>query len=594
MGLIHTPVTERLRRIPTIAAVALLSALAGCGGGGSSGGGGQPVPAAVTVSGFARFEFPPPNAVCDGLNFGAVQIRPIRAATVEIVSSANNSRIASATTDENGFYSLTVAANTNVFVRVRSELKRSGTPSWDVDVRNNTANVSVPLGQRPLYFLDSAQFNTGTGNRTQDLLAGTGWTGTGFTDVRAAAPFSVLDTVYKMIQLVVQEGDPAASFPALDVFWSPDNNTSRGTGNILADIDVGDITTTSYIGGSIGSMFLLGRDGDDIEEFDDHVVAHEWGHYFEDRFSRTDTTGGQHAPGERLDMRLAFGEGFGNAISGIGLDDPVYCDTLWLNGTLRGFGFSVETVSSGLAGWFNEFSVTNILYDLWDNSIDGVDTTSIGFGPMYDVLTGPQRDGPAFTSAFTFFAGLKSLPNADTAFIDGLLNRELITGAGIDAFAQVEVNDAGGRPDVLPVYTPIGLNDAQQICANGQFDVGSAGNKLSEFRYLTFELDAPQALTFTVDTINPPTVPSVGFDCTASTADPENFTHSDPDFRVFREGQLVALGLSCDPNRETTTSGLLPPGTYVLDLNESRHGDPNTNTPGGFPQQVCFNVTIVP
>ncbi len=585
------PFTSAMIRLVSLA---LVAGLAACGGGNGSGnGGGQPAPSgSVTLSGFARFEFPPPNAGCNGLDFGAIELRPIRGATVEVVNPTDNSRIASTSTDDGGFYSLSVAANTDVFVRVRSELKRSGSPSWDVEVRNNTLNTGVALGQRPLYFLDSAEFNTGTVDRTQDMLAATGWDGSSFSGARAAAPFSVLDVIYKMMQRVVLDADPAADFPPLDAFWSPDNNTSLGTGNILADIDVGDITSTSYIGGNIGSMFLLGKEGDDIEEFDDHVIAHEWGHYFEDKFSRTDTIGGQHTFGDRLDMRLAFGEGFGNAISGIGLDDPRYCDTLWVGGDLRGFGFDLETVSSGLPGWFNEFSITSLIYDLWDGDVDGVDTASIGFGPIYDVLTGPQKTTLAFTSAFTFFEALKAEASVDGAFVDALLTQQLITAVDIDAFARSESNDAGGRPDVLPIYTDISLNDTARICVNNQFDSGSFGNKLSEYRYLRFELNDPRAVTFTVTTVDAPTQPSAGFDCTASTTDPENLTHSDPDFQVWSGGQLVAEGLSCDPNRETVTSAVLPAATYVIDLNEFRHSDARSNTPGGFPERICFDVTI--
>lgn len=574
-------------------AVALPLALAACGGGGGNKAP-TPSPALVTVSGTASFEFPPPSAACDGLDFGGLQVRPIRGATVELVDAANNSRIAATTTDEAGFYSFRAAANTDVFVRVRAELKRSGSPSWDVEVRNNTANTSVPLSQRPLYLLDSARFNSGPGDMTRNLLAGSGWDGSAFSGPRSAAPFSVLDIAYKMMQLIVIEGDPRANFPALDIFWSRNNRTAAGSGNTLADLDAGNIGTTLYIGGNIGSMFLLGEDQVDIDEFDDHVVAHEWGHYFEDRFSRTDTIGGQHTIGDRLDMRLAFGEGFGNALSGIGLDDPVYCDTLWVGGNLRGFGFDLETFTAGLPGWFNEFSVSALLYDLWDSAADGVDTSSIGFTPMYDVLIGPQRTGPAFTSAFTFIAALKSLPNADIAFIDDLLNRELIIATGIDPFAVAETNDAGGRPDVLPVYTNLDMNTPRQVCANSQFDSGRFGNKLGEFRYLRFDLSSPGPVTITIDTVNPPSLPSVGFDCTASPSDPENSTHSDPDVQVWRNGDLVAEGLGCTPNQEVTTTASLPVGTYVMDLNEIRHIDPATNTPGGFPQQICFDVTIAP
>lgn len=576
-----------------IGAMSLVLCVSACGGGGGGGGGGPQLPATVTVSGTASFEFPLPQLACDGLQLDTPDIRPIRGATVELVNATDNTRIAATSSDENGFYSMTASSGTDMFVRVRSELKRTGSPAWDVEVRNNTVNVSVPLGQRPLYFLDSARFVPGA-DTTRNLLATTGWDGSRFSAPRAAAPFSVLDVAYRMMQRIVADGDPAVVFPALDVFWSPDNRASRGSGNLLADIDAGNIGTTFYLGGTIGSLFLLGEDQVDIDEFDDHVVAHEWGHYFEDRLSRTDTTGGQHAPGDRLDMRLAFGEGFGNAISGIGLGDPVYCDTLWAGGVLRGFGFDLETVTSGLPGWFNEFSISALLYDLWDTDVDGVDTGSVGLATLYDVLTGEQRDTPAYTSVFTFFAALKARPGVDTAFIDGLLGRELITATGIDPFAQGEVNDAGGRMDVLPVYTELTANTPARICANNQFDSGSFGNKLGEFRFLSFEMTSAAPVTITVDTVSPPTLPSAGFDCTASLTDPENSTHSDPDFQLSRNGVLVAEGLSCTPNREVTTTATLMPGRYVMDLNDARHADPATNTPGGFPQQVCFDVTIAP
>jgi hypothetical protein len=56
-------------------------------------------------------------------------------------------------------------------------------------------------------------------------------------------------------------------------------------------------------------MFLLGKEDVDTDEFDTHVVVHEWGHYFESAVSRSDSPGGNHALGDLLDARLAFGEG---------------------------------------------------------------------------------------------------------------------------------------------------------------------------------------------------------------------------------------------------------------------------------------------
>jgi len=72
---------------------------------------------------------------------------------------------------------------------------------------------------------------------------------------------------------------------------------------------------------------ILGDENNDTDEYDAHVVVHEFGHYFENSLSRADSIGGPHTQSDRLDARIAFGEGWGNALSGMILDDPVYRDS---------------------------------------------------------------------------------------------------------------------------------------------------------------------------------------------------------------------------------------------------------------------------
>ena len=392
-----------------------------------------------------------------------------------------------------------------------------------------------------------------------------------------------------MMQLVVAE-DPTMVFPPLDAFWSPDNRTTAGTGNFADDIDNGRLDGVSfYLGGSVSGLFLLGEAGVDTEEFDDHVIGHEWGHYFEDKFSRSDSIGGSHSLGDQLDMRLAFGEGFATALSGMGLG-PTYCDTFGNTG----FDIDIENENGGVDGWFNESSVMKILYDLWDNNDEGgFDPMSIGFGPIYDVMTGAQASTPAFTSIFSFATALKALPNPETAFIESQLAREDINGPGINIYGDAEMNDAGTPDDVLPVYTDITLGNTERICSNSQFDNNRSGNKLSEIRYFRLNLQSPTTLTFTVDTVNPDSTPSAGYDCTtAPSTDPEIREHSGPDFQLWRSGQLLMQAWSCEPNQEVATSGLLTPGDYVIDLAEFRYADPDSRI--NFPPQSCFDVTVTP
>src|SRR5690606_22708627 len=165
------------------------------------------------------------------------------------------------------------------------ELQRRGDPGWDVEVRNNTQNTGSPLASRPLYVLDSTAFSADA-DQERHLLAATGWDGSAYSAARSAAPFAILDTIFSAMELVLS-ADSAAEFPPLDVFWSPDNSTAGGAG---FNVDRGAIGTSFY-DPNLDSLFLLGRANDDTEEFDSHVIAHEWGHYFEDNFSRSDSIG---------------------------------------------------------------------------------------------------------------------------------------------------------------------------------------------------------------------------------------------------------------------------------------------------------------
>ena len=560
-------------------------ALSACGGGSSPPTPPTPPQAIVTISGKVQYEFVPPNANCNGLNYIGTLIRPIRQATVQIINSTSGAVIDEMPSNDAGDYSFSINANLSVFLRVRAELKRSGaTSSWDVEVRDNTANTNSPIRTRPLFVLDGAAFNSGTVNMTRNLTATTGWTGASYKEARAAAPFSVLDTIYNVMKVVIA-ADPQVNFPALDAYWSVNNSSATGTGVFSDDVANGDLGTSFYFG---NGLYLLGKENDDTEEFDDHVVVHEWGHYFEDNFSRSDSVGGAHALGQSLEMRLAFGEGFATALSGIGLDDPAYCDTSGA-GQNNGFSIDIENDRFGVDGWYNEVSVLNLIYDLWDDSNDGADTGSIGFGPIYDVMTSTQAVTSAFTSIFSFATELKLQNPAQAAFIDVILGDHDIVGAGIDIYGSTETNARGGSDDVLPIYTNVPLGTQFNICSNSQFDNGRDGNKLSEYRYLILDVNPAMPLTFTLDNANPPSQPSAGFDCTADPVDPENHEHSDPDIGIYQDGVLVWEGLSCEPNTEVTTSPVLS-GRYVLEVVEFRYLD--EDSPAGFPEQTCFDITI--
>ena len=597
----------RLLRRP-LAAGALLGFLAACGGGGGGsgddGGGGGAPGAPVTISGKALYEFPPPRQACQGLDFNALERRPIRQATVQALDAATDAVLDSGVTSDAGDYALTVPANANVYLRVRAELKRTGAPAWDVEVRDNTTtqNDTLPLEQRPLYVLDTSPFDSGNVDLTRDVTAATGWNASTnrYTGTRAAAPFAVLDTAYAGMLLVLGV-DPSVTFEPLDIFWSINNRPADG------EVDDGDIGTSFY--SSDNRLFLLGAADSDPDEFDDHVVAHEWGHYFEDAFSRSDSIGGAHSLGDTLDMRVAFGEGFATALSGMALDNPLYCDTTLSSG----FDINIEGEGATNPGWFNEVSVMKFVYDLWDTVIDGRDTGSIGFGPIYRVMSGAQAAAPAFTSIFSFAAALKAENPLDHAFISELLEENGIRSDGLTAFGDGETNDGSGGaldpleapdPDVLPVYTTIVPDGSTtNVCSNSQYDRDSSqnlratGNKLSEHRFLRMTIDTPARYTFDIRMSNQEDLPP---DDPANDREQSDPDKSDPDITILLNGEFQnqtvdgdLQGFSGAANEEIfTTPNELVAGEYVMALVEFRYQDEATSD--GFPARSCFDVTVTP
>ena len=536
------------------------------------------------MSGTVAYEFVPPNPICQGLDFNSIVARPIRGATVQLLDSSS-AVLDTTTADDSGAYSFTgVGTNITVSVRVRAELKRQGTPNWDVEVRDNvdTSVAPPPLGSRPLYTLSGSQFNTGTADVTRNLTATTGWDGSSYSGNRAAAPFAVLDAIYSAMQLV-SSVDPNAAFPPLDAFWSV-NNTPMSP----IDIDAGELPTSFYRR-DLDSLFLLGDANSDTEEFDDHVIVHEWGHYFEDNFSRTDSIGGRHAIGDQLDPRLAFGEGWATALSGMALNNPLYCDT-GQPGTTTGFlALGTETGAYDPQGWYDEISVIRFIYDLWDTTNDegttGTDNGSIGFGPIYNVMVGPQAFTDSFTTVFSFAAELRSmLPPADQAFLDSQLLREDMT-PGFDKWGAGELNDAGDPVSVLPVYTELTADGSVvNMCTTSNFDPFGEDNKLSELRFL--RINIPSAGTYDVNI----TTTTTGVLPVDDPLDPQD--QSDPDIFIFRDGQFIDLSQLGDANEEIFTTDLSGPDIYVAELLEFRYFD--EATAATFPEPMCFDVSFTP
>ena len=556
----------------------LLAVLAGCGGG--SGDGNSDRSVSVIISGRATFDFVPAVAGGTGLprlDYSAIEARPIRRATLQILNDQTGAVIDGTTTGDDGNYSLTAPPDTSVTLRVRAELLQSGEPGWNFRVVDN-------IQSNALFTLDSTSFDTGSANSTHHLHAGSGWTGSAYTESRSAAPFAILDAVYDGVQFLLAV-EPALVFQPLTLHWSPGNHAALGTDG-FPDPDSGEIGVTFY-SRELGGIFLLGRENDDTEEYDRGVILHEWGHYLEEVFFRSDSLGGPHTLGDRLDMRVAFGEGFASAFAGMILGDGILKDTFGLRQN-SGFTIDVEHLSGLNPGWYSEESIQGILYDLFDASQDTVqDRLAMGFGPLYDVLANEQRDSVALTSLFPFIHELKNSRGlAEATLIDDLVATQVISAItdeyGSDRSNPSSPNDS----DVLPIYTDIVVNGGpvHDICSSDVFGASlietESVNKLGSRRFLKFMATTTGTHTFSAVT----TVVPEGED-------------SDPDMELHQRGPLLPFPLVDPPGKSglaniESFSWPLTPGDYVLEVyewtNTNARNDPDSPPIG----RTCFDVEI--
>ena len=516
------------------------------------------VGAGVAVNGkvtFARVPFAALNGT--GLNYLGTTQQPARQITVEAVDATTQASVSSTTTDGNGDYTILVPGSKNLQIRAKAEMVRAAPqslPHWQFQVRDVDGSTTP-------FTYAGATFNSGAGGSTQDVDIPSGWSATGSVNgTRSSAPFAILDTVYKARDFILAVS-PTADFPQLTLDWS---TTNLGTATFYDDDADG---TPAGVNRKIQ---LAGEAGVDTDEFDEHVIAHEFGHYIEDSFSRSDNIGDAHAPGDRLDPRVAFGEGFGYAFSAMVMNDSIPRDSFGPNQASDSF-FDVEDDSNFMVsgtsteGWYSEASMQEILWDLFDSDADG-ETVALGFGPIWSVLTGAQRTTNAVTSIFPFITALKTANPSDASGIDAIVTAEAIDIPTTE-FATNETNQAGvaTTTDVLPLYTPISIGGGPVTVRS--IKTFGTPNKVSNQRFLLLDVPSQTNVRFT--------------------ASAPNGSGRDVDLYVLRQGTTVAFGEVVGDENFTAT---LPAGQYVLDTYDCDNAGCTDGTP--VPADTDITVTV--
>lgn len=509
-----------------------------------------PPPAgSVTISGSVTFEEVGVETADFTLDLADLTTLPARGIVVEAVS-ATGAVLATAITNDAGAYSISVDPNTNVRIQARAQLLESltGTPAWNVTIEDNTNDDA-------LYVLAGSLTNSGATNSTRNLFAPSGSDGvSAYTSERTAGPFFMLDEMLNGLRLI-QSADTDIVLPTFRVLWSVNNRLINDDEE--TDISQGDLRSSFFstnIGG-MPSIVILGDTLTDTDEYDEHVVTHELAHFLTFSANRDDSIGGSHSLASLLDPRVSFSEGFGNAFSAMATGDPLYIDAGF--GDDGGFAFNLELNTIGqiiennngipAAGWYGESSTQSILYDLFDSNNDGVDTLSLGFGPLLETFQSSEYlDSAASTTIFNYLDAMIDNGFVTAAQLEPYLSFQDIDGTGI--FGVGETNN-GGVPTALPVFNTYTVGAAPiTICSLD--DTGTA-NRIGNRALIS--LNVPNSGSFTLRMTR-----IVGMPATSAA------TARDPDFFVFNQGNFVTSGTSPDADNEVQVR-TLPAGQLIVD-----------------------------
>lgn len=510
----------------------------------------QPEITSIFISGQVTFDRVPHNANGIGLDYSSISAQPAKEVSLRI-RDADDSVLATTKTDANGEYQVNVPANTEVRVEVLAELFEADPGlNWLTRVVDDSSGNS-------LYVLQGSLVDTEEADQIRNLHAGSGWDGTDYTAERAAGPFAILDSIYQIYDRIRSES-LSLSMPELEIRWS---GTKVGS---------------FYRSGSTSFVQIGGAANVDTDEYDQHVIVHEWLHYYEDQVSRGDTIGGEHSLSNRLEPRTAYSEGRGNAWSGIILDDPIYKDALD-EGQELGFDLNLESETGFISGWYSERSVQEIIYDLVDSENEGVDTLSLSVGDLIEVWQSSDYvNQNSLTTIFSFREILEDFYPPSATAITALMQNEDILGSGI--YGSGETND-GGQTYGLPVYHDLNVGAVPfEICSDK--DVGEF-NRLGNRQLLRFSVDTEGSYTIEMDRH----VGSTNYDAAVET---------DPDFVIYLRGSAVTnydggQGSSPDVDNETLITTFAA-GDYVMEAFDWFNTDED-NATGGL---SCFDISILP
>ncbi|MEO8377557.1 MAG: Ser-Thr-rich GPI-anchored membrane family protein [Candidatus Sumerlaeota bacterium] len=284
---------------------------------------------------------------------GTAQL-PVKKIRIEIrdEETVGSELVATALTDNNGYFSVTVPNNDDGNFTGRDLFFRTVA---------ETSVARIEDGQQYVYYIDTpTKQNWGGGNCNF---------GAQVIPLTASGPFNIWDSVQRGYNYCIARGDSIP--PKIKVNWAKNNKPAIGS---------------TYYRNDEKRIYLLGGP-DDADEFDDDVITHEYGHVAMYHYSLTKAMYQVHDWKDKTNLALAWSEGWANFFSCAARNSRNFVDHEGAVSTYH----NVETLNTDLTVSQKaedvEGAVAGALFDIFDAPIDSADNMSDGSARIWQIFT---------------------------------------------------------------------------------------------------------------------------------------------------------------------------------------------------------------
>ncbi|MFZ4402566.1 MAG: hypothetical protein ACOYOK_00550 [Pseudobdellovibrionaceae bacterium] len=460
---------------------------------------------ALTVTGSAEFKYRPTvYSGGEGYLSWTTSTAEIPYAEVHVYDSSG-ARIQCGETDSNGAFSLQIRKSAGNFtVKVFS---RSFNSYYKVSVLEDITGKTPYSISKAFTATDStgSSLNVGTLTAEADENISSKLEGGAFNIL-----FNIL-TANEFIRTQISDSSWVAD--KVTIYWKMGFNPYSYFGSP-------DSLLSFYSSGNRELYILGGKNSDvktsDTDHFDDSVILHEYGHFLEDVYGKSESPGGSHNGNSIIDPRLAWSEGWANyfqAAVKLGTDPTntlasYYIDTRGYKSsagdttagqaiafrlTDLGGTSAYDSVSSNGEGTYREVSISRTLYKsgLSGNYSAGKAGAAIPFADIWSAFSsssnGLKSSSVLFRSIGMFNQFLNS-PTRTNANWDAILSEEKQNKTKAD-YGDVLQSVASNGCSTLTMTPVVDTSGSAGSCSNGTVVYTNKSNLLKSNRFFAMYHD---------------------------------------------------------------------------------------------------------